>query len=271
MSETPPAQPVSLFRSSRPRAIAARDARARWPYLLSLLLHLALIPLLLLLVAPDRLPPSGEQGLSVEVVTEPEARPSPAPAPQPPARPSRLDPTADGPQPAADQPAPSEEKARDAGASVPPPSPSEQQPTTQRQTAGAPADLVLAKRLFAAAILKDPRSRKAVKALRALSPDDQIEQLCNIEAMEQIKRHDSRRRPDFIISYALAPPSLQGPLFVADGAAVHDRDQWIGLRYRCVVTPDRRDVVEFAFAIGANIARDEWSSLSLPTEEGASD
>ncbi|OLP56733.1 hypothetical protein BJF92_11675 [Rhizobium rhizosphaerae] len=269
MSETPPAQPVSLFRSSRPRAIPAGNTQARWPYLLSLLLHLALIPLLILLLAPAQLPPSGEQGLSVEVVTEPEARPPPAPAPQPPAEPSPSGPTADGPQAAADQPAPSEDKAPDAGAAVPPPPPSEQQPT--RQAAGPPADLVPAKRLFAAAILKDPRSRKAVKALRALSPDDQIEQLCNIEAMEQIKRHDSRRRPDFIISYALAPPSLQGPLFVADGAAVHDRDQWIGLRYRCVVTPDRRDVVEFAFAIGANIARDEWSSLSLPKEEGASD
>ncbi|WP_170854951.1 DUF930 domain-containing protein [Xaviernesmea oryzae] len=165
-------------------------------------------------------------------------------------------------------------------AAPPPPSPQAPAPTSaspppvpagEDQAGSKLPDLPPAKRLFSETILKDPRSHGAVKALRALAPDDRIEQLCNIEAMEQIHRLRPSRRPDFIIAYAIKPPALSGAVFTADGAAFHDRKHWVRMRYRCGVSPDHAKVTQFAFAIGEDIAADQWSSYSLPTEDGASD
>lgn len=125
--------------------------------------------------------------------------------------------------------------------------------------------------MLSAAVLANPRSRQSLQVLKQLTPADQIEQLCNLEAMEQIGSWRKELKPDRVVSYALKYPKLSGNIFIADGAAVHSKYDWYRLRFKCSLSATRERVIAFEFLLGETIARDLWGEYSLPDEDTVSE
>jgi hypothetical protein len=122
--------------------------------------------------------------------------------------------------------------------------------------------LHLAQQLYALTVLSRPENTQAQKALPTLAPDERRIQLCNIEAMEQL------RRTETISAEMVAPCAFQDLVIhaaeiVADGAAVRAGDHWLRLRYRCVIDPTAPAPSDFAFALGDDIPKAEWSDHFL--------
>lgn len=118
--------------------------------------------------------------------------------------------------------------------------------------------------MLSAAVLADPRSRQARTALRQLSAFDRREQLCNLEAMEQIHAWRATFEPERLVAYAMADTSIAGNTVLAEGAAFRSARQWYNLKYRCEVTPDLTQVTAFEFLVGDPIPREDWEAHYLP-------
>ncbi len=125
--------------------------------------------------------------------------------------------------------------------------------------------------MLSEAVLADPRSRDVRKTLSALAAAEQVEQLCNLEAMAQVGEWSRRLQPDRVVAYATAATKLTGTSFSAVGAALHSGTDWYGLQFTCDLAQDSQKVIAFEFVVGDVIPREDWSNYSLPDEEGASD
>ncbi|OCC01926.1 hypothetical protein BA190_26410 [Labrys sp. WJW] len=216
----------------------------------ALLLHAIALALLFLLPRPAPLEQPPENSIEVEFVAE---IPKPAaPAPQPPALPARpqaQEPSAESvPQEGARPPRPSE--------ALPPPPP--------------PA-MIQARKILSDLALADPRSRQARKMLPLLGRDERMEQLCNIEAMAQLRAWNHELEPDLTIAYARAETKTADAGVTADGAAFRSRKQWFALKYRCDLTADLAKVSAFAFQAGSTIPRKDWGRFNLPVSDKPQD
>jgi hypothetical protein len=142
-----------------------------------------------------------------------------------------------------------------------------QEPNPQNPT---PA-FVKPRQMLSDAVLADPRSSQARQALAQLTPADQVEQLCNLEAMAQVGAWSTELQPDRVVAYAMADAKLSGTTFVAEGAAVHSKRDWYELQFKCELTQDHKTVAAFEFLMGAAIPKETWLEHNLPDEDGASD
>lgn len=122
---------------------------------------------------------------------------------------------------------------------------------------------VVAKSFYAAARLARPENRSAREALKALSPMERREQLCDTEAMEQLHRWKSSLQPDRLIAYALLDTSADGATLHAPGAAFRSRHQWFALSFDCTVDPGSGTITAFRFVMGDAVPKARWSALSL--------
>jgi len=125
---------------------------------------------------------------------------------------------------------------------------------------------VTASEYFAAAVLDAPRNRKTRQKLAALGSDERLIQLCNIEAMEQLKRWKAGFVADHVVAYATADPSLTATSIEAPGAAVHAGGQWYRLSFTCTATADFGRVAAFAFTLGRPIPHEQWEQDNLPEQ-----
>ncbi|THA68568.1 DUF930 domain-containing protein [Ensifer adhaerens] len=123
--------------------------------------------------------------------------------------------------------------------------------------------MVQAKRFFSAAILADPRSRQALEGLSQLAADEQIVQLCNLEAMEQVHRWRVDFTPDLLVAYATSDIVLAGRNLRADGAAFRSNGRWFNIKFGCAVAPDIKSVAAFEFQVGDEIPESEWEANFL--------
>lgn len=105
--------------------------------------------------------------------------------------------------------------------------------------------------------------RIAEASLKTLAGDARVEQLCDIEAMEQIARAGTGFTPERAVAYATADTQMDGDTLVADGGAFLSRGHWYSLKYRCRLAPDRRKVVSFDFATGDQFPDND---PALPTD-----
>lgn len=137
-------------------------------------------------------------------------------------------------------------------------------------TQGAP-ERVKPQHMLSEAVLADPRSRDVRKTLSALTAAEQVEQLCNLEAMAQVGEWSRRLQPDRVVAYATAATKLTGTSFSAEGAALHSGTDWYGLQFTCDLAQDSQKVIAFEFVVGDVIPREDWSKYSLPDEVGSSD
>ncbi len=128
----------------------------------------------------------------------------------------------------------------------------------------APDGLTHATRFYAQALLTSPRGEQARSVLRQSTSDEQMIQVCNSEAMEQLAASNAGQVPDKVIAYAREEVSLNGLDVEAPGAAIRRAGRWYELHYNCRVILEGWQVQSFAYAIGEGIPRGQWEALSLP-------
>ncbi|AUW43621.1 DUF930 domain-containing protein [Rhizobium leguminosarum] len=226
----------------------------------SFALH-AIAILLLLLLLPKAEPPLPllDDGLSVEIVpqaVESLKMPEPAKAPLPEqAKPEAAKPEAEPAAPVANNP------------------PTAAMPLAAPITAPAPKpmEFVEARQLFSEKVLADPRSRRAREALRGLAGSERNLQLCDLEALEQIRRAQPAMAPDALAPYAMAAEKVSGNNVEVKGGAFRSKRKWYNIQFKCELDAGSGKIVSFAFLVGDAIPRDEWQEHNLVADDGAAD
>ncbi|MEQ8598942.1 MAG: DUF930 domain-containing protein [Devosia sp.] len=149
---------------------------------------------------------------------------------------------------------------------LPPPEPTPSVQTAPEAVAGADG-MVAATEFFAADILNDPSHREVQQNFPLLASREQVIQLCNIEALEQLRTHGVADNPDALVGYAFEGIAVTGLSLEANGGAYRAAGQWRRIRYRCAVTPDIRSVSEFAYAVGALVPESQWEAHFLNSDD----
>lgn len=192
-------------------------------FVLSLLIHVPVVTLLTIIAVAPDLPKPQEQAVSVTLTAD-------APTP---------------PQPTqAERPVP-------------------EAPLREVAPTEVGDGMISATRLRSAEVLADPRSAGVRRDLATLAPETKLEQICNLEAMEQVHLWRPELMPDFLVAYAVADTRIEGREIEADGAAIRIAGRWFRLRYACAVSADVAAVARFSFALGTEIPRGEWADLGL--------
>jgi hypothetical protein len=92
--------------------------------------------------------------------------------------------------------------------------------------------------------------------LTTLALDTRFEQICGVEAMEQIAESQREFHPERAVAYATADVQVTGNLMIAEGAAFLSGGRWYALRFRCETSPDHLKVTSFDFITGAPLVGD---------------
>jgi len=211
----------------------------RFPWLCAIWLHLVLYAL-----ATDaaswRLPtPPPPEPIDVEILPSTARRPTVAPVPVPPDPASPLEDRA--------QPDVLVTPARPANETINPTAPTWVRATT----------------FLAADVLSDPRSRQARAALATLTGADSREQVCALEAMEQL-RHDSQGfRPTRLAPHAFRNAIFKDGVIQVTAGAVRSNRVWYEIAYRCRFDAGGQTVIGFEYALGAPVDRALWDEYGL--------
>ncbi|MGR9247209.1 DUF930 domain-containing protein [Rhizobium leguminosarum] len=236
------------------------DDGIRWGATASFALH-AIAILLLLLLLPKAEPPLPlpDDGLSVEIVPQAvESLKMPEPAKAPlleQAKPEMAKPEAEPAAPVANNP-PAAAMPFVAPITLPVPK---------------PAEFVEARQLFSDKVLADPRSRRAREALRGLAGSERNLQLCDLEALEQVRRAQPATAPDALAPYAMAAEKVSGNRVEVKGGAFRSKRKWYNIQFKCELDAGSGKVVSFAFLVGDAIPQGEWQEHNLVAEDGAAD
>ncbi|MBY5407118.1 DUF930 domain-containing protein [Rhizobium leguminosarum] len=226
----------------------------------SFALHVIAILLLLLLLPKAEPPlPLPDDGLSVEIVQQAAeslkmAEPVKAPSPEQ-AKPEAAKPEAEPAAPVANNP-PAAAMPSVAPITLPVPKPME---------------FVEARQLFSDKVLADPRSRRAREALRGLAGSERNLQLCDLEALEQVRRAQPAMAPDALAPYAMAAERLRGNDVEVKGGAFRSKRKWYNIQFKCELDAGSGKVVSFAFLVGDAIPQGEWQEHNLVADDGAAD
>ncbi|PDT13855.1 hypothetical protein CO670_26315 [Rhizobium sp. J15] len=229
------------------------DGEIRWGAAASFVLHAAAILLLLLLLPKTEPLSSPDDGLSVEIVpqeTKSVSAPEPVRAPSPEeVRPEAAKPEAE-PVPLANDPP--------AAAAMPPAVPK-------------PAEFVIASQFFSEKVLADPRSKRAREALRQLSGSERNLQLCDLEALEQVRRVRPAMAPDTLAPYAMAAEKVSGNSVEVKGGAFRSKRKWYNIQFKCELDAGSGKVASFAFLVGDAIPESQWQEHNLVADDGPAD
>lgn len=199
-------------------------------FAVSLVLHLLALAGLIWLVRPPPLPKVVQQAISVELVAmlpKTESKPSTEAAPVA---------TAPG------------DTATETGDSASrPPEP----------------EMIHATKMLASVAFSDPRNTEAREMLGQLDDTTRREQLCGVEAMEQISAYKPAWHPEWVVAHAREDALVEGNVMTADGAAVRIAGQWREMRFICALTPDLTSVTAFDFWIGDVLTPKEVNAYNL--------
>lgn len=202
-------------------------------------LHVLLVLAFALMPLPKPLRRLEEERVSVNILTPQQfgasTRPPPAPAPTIEATPTS-------------QP--------------PPPAPAQAAPPAK------PA-MVRATEMLSGKTLADPRSRQARADLATFASEERMVQLCNLEALDQIRKWKAEFQPEQVAPYATADETVKGTPIKAEGAAFRSRGKWYALKFNCELARDGESVVGFEFLVGGQIPRERWDELGLAAGLGA--
>jgi hypothetical protein len=239
--------------------VARRNFERAAPYLLSILFHVLLLIAIVLLPRIETFISPPEQTLSVEIVTSEQFREI-----------SESGKTKDEQIANPVEAGPAPVVHGEANALPEPPRPRALGP--QAVETEAPGTWHTAIKILSVAALSDPRNKKAKAALPTLETSTRYEQLCNFEAVLQIRQKEVQFRPELVIAYAMAAARLSADVVTAEGAAFQSQGRWYNLAFKCRISPRQQKVLAFEFAIGAAIPRSEWASHYLPaSSQGAGD
>ncbi|RMX61867.1 DUF930 domain-containing protein [Roseibium alexandrii] len=122
---------------------------------------------------------------------------------------------------------------------------------------------VPAAELRSALVLQDRRSAQARAALQTVTGRDRREQLCALEAMEQVGANSQGLRPDRLVPYALQATVQRGLELYAPAGALRSQGNWYELAYRCQLNKAGDRVMDFQFVLGPPIPGNLWDNLGL--------
>ena len=179
--------------------------------------------------------PSPPEPVSVEILEEPLLRPAPPPVPPLIERPSRPDISA--------RPAPAE--------------------TPRSGTDGSANSWITATSLLASSVLSDPRSAQAREALATLTGEDSGEQLCALEAMEQVRKDKPDFRPTRLAPHAFRNSRRKGDMVLVPAGAIRSNRVWYEIAYRCRLAVGGAEITAFEYAFGKEIDRSLWDEHGL--------
>ncbi|MGX5828629.1 DUF930 domain-containing protein [Mesorhizobium sp. 43Arga] len=216
-----------------PVVVTLRGEASPWGISTSVALHALLAAMLALMPLPKRPKRLDEERVSVDILTpqqfEASTKPPPAAAPAP----------------------------------TPTPTPTPI-PSAPRSTPPAAPTMIRPTEMLSAKTLADPRSRQARADLATFASDERMVQLCNLEAMDQIRRWSADFQPERVVPYATAEEKVSGTTIAADGAAFRSRKNWYNLKFKCQLARDGESVIGFEFLVGDPVARDKWDEFGLP-------
>jgi hypothetical protein len=124
-------------------------------------------------------------------------------------------------------------------------------------------ELDRAQDLFSPKSLFDPR---VMQAIGKLPRKGRIRQLCNIEALEQIRRQMPGSYPDILVPYGPSGGTITNDTLDAKGGAFRSGSNWYNVEFKCQVDANTTKVVSFRFAIGGAVPKNEWSARRLPLD-----
>lgn len=221
----------------------------RFPWICALLLHLMFWLLVVDQIAGTERPPPPDVPIEVDLYIQPLKRPAP-----------------EATFPSRESPMPDE---------LPAPHPGQQGGATHNDRIAEPTESAAlqtepkdertwhtATRLLGSNVLSDPRSRQAVEELGNLTDVDRIEQLCALEAMEQVRNSEPGFTPTRVVPYALESTSRNGNELYAPAAALRSEYVWYEIAYRCRLDATG-SVSGFEYALGDRIDRALWDELGL--------
>lgn len=96
----------------------------------------------------------------------------------------------------------------------------------------------------------------ASSGLRLATPQEQLEQLCDLEAM-------NRLQADKVVAYTFSSPQYTDTSIEAPGAVFRKHESWYHLSYACTTDADHREVVSFDMSVGEKIPRRDWDTYYL--------
>jgi hypothetical protein len=221
-----------------------------WGTMASLALHCGLaLALLMLTPARDLVLPEPPT-VNVEIVTAEQF--------------AALQPAEVAPPPIIAAPAPSE-----LGVS---PAPGERLPESGPLVPDLPdTPIVTATEFYSANLLRQPDMQRIRQSLTGFADSERMVQICNIEALEQIRRAAPAFDPDTMVAYAMSDMVWRGLTLSAAGAAFRSRRKWYGIAFNCTVAPGYEGVTAFDFKLGDPIPESEWEEHSLNTEDADDD
>lgn len=217
-----------------------------WPpragaVLASLLLHSTLLALLLIGQLAPALKPPAITSVSVDLISPAQFAALTTPA---------------SPPPQVDSPAMTAEPTPSATPNAPPAAPAAPANGTFRAT-----------EFYAARLLAEPASAQLRQGMRTLAASEQAVQLCDIEAMEQIRRARPDFDPDMVVPYAMGETATSDGAFIAEGGAFRSRREWYEVSFRCSPAADLSHVEAFEFTVGEEIPHELWDAHFLTAEE----
>ena len=118
-------------------------------------------------------------------------------------------------------------------------------------------------RMLSAGLLAHRDNAAGRRDFAGLAADEQKEQLCALEALEQIRAWDPSYHPLRMVSYTFAELRYSGNRIIADGAVFWSHDNWHRLRFDCTLSNDQSQVLSFAFRVGVIVPKDQWEAYNL--------
>lgn len=89
-----------------------------------------------------------------------------------------------------------------------------------------------------------------------MPPMEQLEQRCDVEAMERLDA-------DKVIAYTFAQPEYTSTSVSAPGAVFRKNSKWYRLSYQCETKDDLRTILSFNMKVGEIIPREDWQRYYL--------
>ena len=159
----------------------------------------------------------------------------------------------------------------------PPPPPTRTEAAEQSENIGAdtaheaapaadPDGMIRPSQMLSGSTLAQDNNQKARLALTEITADERLEQLCMLEAMEQIQAHDRSLTPDLMHSYPFEEVAMKGNQLIARGAAFFAQKRWYYLQYECDLSANGKEVAAFAFKIGDPVPKRMWENHNLVEE-----
>ncbi|WP_429818358.1 DUF930 domain-containing protein [Ensifer sp. B1-9] len=124
-----------------------------------------------------------------------------------------------------------------------------------------PSTLTEAKELYSAKSIADPRVKQA---LINLPVKTRIRQICNTEALEQIRNQRPNTPPEGLVPFGPRGGFISKNRFDASGGAYRSKSNWYDVDFKCVVNDDATEVTSFSIAIGGIVPRTSWQERRLP-------